>query len=52
VNKDKPLRWSPRCARCGRSKNQHRAGTLECPKGKRGPSGYEKHGPEKFEETK
>jgi hypothetical protein len=37
---DKPFRMMPRCGRCGRGKNQHRAMTLECPVGKRTAIGY------------
>jgi len=40
VIQDKPLRFVPKCRRCGRAKNQHRAGTLECPIGTRAPIGY------------
>jgi hypothetical protein len=46
---DKPFRSVIRCAHCGRAKNQHRAGTLECPRGKRTPSGYMQFGSERFE---
>ena len=45
---DKELRFITKCVRCGKAKNQHRAFTLECPKGKRTPIGYRRHGPETF----
>jgi hypothetical protein len=45
---DKRLKFIERCARCGKAKNQHRAETLQCPQGKRTPTGYRKFGPEKF----
>ena len=37
---DKEFRLVVKCLRCGRAKNQHRAFSLECPKGKRTRSGY------------
>jgi hypothetical protein len=46
--KDKPLHWIARCAHCGKAKNQHRAGTLKCPKGKRTSIGYVSFGPRTF----
>jgi len=36
---------------CGHAKNQHRAVTLECPKGKRSPTGYLRFSAERFLET-
>lgn len=49
--KDKPFRAMPRCAHCGRGKNQHRAMTLECPVGKRTASGYASYGLERFRDA-
>jgi hypothetical protein len=46
--RDKAFQMVARCARCGRGKNQHRASTLECPKGKRTPSGYSRFSHERF----
>jgi hypothetical protein len=43
------FRIMARCVRCGRSKNQHRAFTLECPKGKRTPRGYTAFATERFQ---
>jgi hypothetical protein len=37
--------------RCGRAKNQHRASTLECPKGRRTPTGYVRFSAERFLEA-
>lgn len=47
----KPIRLIARCAHCGRAKNQHRAGSLECPKGKRTATGYAEFGAVRFERT-
>lgn len=49
--KHKPIRLIARCAHCGRAKNQHRAGSLECPKGKRTATGYAEFGAVRFERT-
>lgn len=45
---DKPLRHSPKCARCGRALNQHQAGDHQCPNGKRLPTGYASYGPGRY----
>jgi hypothetical protein len=45
---DKPLRSVARCARCGKAKNQHRAFSLDCPNGRRTPTGYMSFGPGNF----
>ena len=46
--KDQPFRFVVKCAQCGRAKNQHRAVSLECPKGRRTPIGYVEFGPQRF----
>jgi hypothetical protein len=48
---DKPFRFVPKCALCGRAKNQHRAVSLECPAGKRTPIGYVEFGSQRFREA-
>jgi hypothetical protein len=50
--KDKPLMWFAKCAKCGKAKNQHRSGTLECPKGKKTPTGYKEYTGEYYEDIK
>ena len=45
---DKALRFVARCAHCGKAKNVHRAFTLDCPTGKRTPTGYTTFGPQCF----
>jgi len=45
---DKELRFVARCAHCGKAKNVHRAFTLDCPTGKRTPTGYTTFGPQCF----
>jgi hypothetical protein len=45
---DKALRSVEKCKHCGRAKNMHRAGTLDCPRGKRTPIGYSTFGPTCF----
>ena len=45
---DKELGFIERCAHCGKAKNMHRAYTLCCPTGKRGPTGYTTFGPLTF----
>ena len=45
---DKPLTFIAKCVRCGKAKNQHRAVSLLCPKGKRTAVGYPSFGPERF----
>jgi hypothetical protein len=45
---DKELGFIERCAHCGKAKNMHRAYTLCCPTGKRGPTGYTTFGPRTF----
>jgi hypothetical protein len=48
---DMPLKNLPKCAHCGRAKNQHRARTLECPEGKRTPTGYSSYKTDRFKEA-
>lgn len=45
---DKALRFVARCVHCGKAKNMHRAFTLDCPTGKRTPTGYTTFGPHQF----
>ena len=45
---DKPLRSVAKCATCGKAKNQHRAFSLDCPNGRRTPTGYSSFGPDTF----
>jgi hypothetical protein len=50
--RDKPFRNFARCKHCGKAKNQHRAFTLECPAGKRSPSGYLRFSVQRFLEMR
>jgi len=50
MRKDKPLVFIAKCANCGKGKNQHQAGTLKCPKGKREVTGYKAFGSERWSE--
>ena len=46
--RDKELRFVAKCVHCGKAKNMHRAVTLDCPGGKRTPTGYRRFGPHTF----
>ncbi len=48
IARDKALRVVPKCLHCGKGKNQHRAGSAECPIGKRTPTGYAAYGSQRF----
>jgi hypothetical protein len=49
---DQPFQIIAKCKHCGRAKNQHRAVTLECPKGKRTPRGYLGFATKRFAEAR